>query len=94
MYLHPTAPFEISSAMKQLNSNESCGLDGTDTKFVHLAAEAITPALCLQFNACFQYGFFPTCLKEARVVPVFKSGDKRKVTNYRPISILSVSQNF
>ena len=46
------------------------------------------PALCLLFNACFENGFFPTCLKEAKVVPVFKSGDRRKLTNCRPISIL------
>ena len=71
------------------NCNKSCGLDGIDAKFVQLAAEVIAPALCLLFNACFENGFFPMCLKEAKVVPVFKSGDRRKLTNYRPISILS-----
>ena len=73
MYLHPTSPFEILCVIKQLDCNKSCGLDGIDTKFVQLAAEAIAPALSLLFNACFENGFFPTCLKEAKVVPVFKS---------------------
>ena len=82
MYLRPTSPFEISCVIKQLNCNKSCGLDGIDAKFVQLAAEVIAPALCLLFNACFENGFFPTCLKEAKVVPVFKSGDRRKLTNY------------
>ena len=89
MYLRPTSPFEILCANKQLNRNKSCGLDGIDAKFVQLGAEVIAPALCLLFNACFENGFFPTCLKEAKVVPVFKSGDRRKLPNYRPISILS-----
>ena len=31
-------------------------------------------------------GVFPSCLKIARVVPVFKKGDPEKVQNYRPIS--------
>ena len=89
MYLHSTSPFEILCVIKQLNCNKSCGLDGIDAKFVQLAAELIALALCLLFNACFENGFFPLCLKEAKVVAVFKSGDRQKLTNYRPISILS-----
>ena len=34
-------------------------------------------------------GIFPDPLKIAKIIPVFKSGDKLKVSNYRPISILS-----
>ena len=33
--------------------------------------------------------FFPTSLEEAKVVPVFKFDDRRKLTNYRPLSMLS-----
>ena len=89
MYLSPTSPFEILCVIKQLNCNKSYGLDGIDAKFVQLAPEDIVSALCLLFNACFQNGFFPTCLKEAKVVPVFKSGVRQKLTYYRPILILS-----
>ena len=89
MYLRLTSPFEILCIIKQLNCNKNCGLDGIDAKFVQLAAEVIAPALCLLFNACFKNSFFPTCLKEAKVVPVLKSGHGRKLTNYRPILILS-----
>ena len=32
---------------------------------------------------------FPSELKLAKVVPLFKSGDSSQITNYRPISILS-----
>ena len=31
-------------------------------------------------------GIFPDPLKLARVVPIFKSGDARTITNYRPVS--------
>ena len=34
-------------------------------------------------------GVFPSELKLARVVPIFKSGDPSLLTNYRPISVLS-----
>ena len=46
--------------------------------------------MAILFNACFDVGIFSTCLKAAKVVPVYKAGDKNEVTNYRPISILSI----
>ena len=36
----------------------------------------------------FNFGVFPDALKIAAVTPVYKSDDKSKVTNYRPISVL------
>ena len=35
-------------------------------------------------------GIFPDELKIARVVPLFKGGDKNEIINYRPISLLPV----
>ena len=34
-------------------------------------------------------GSFPKSLKIAKVVPIYKDGDKNKFDNYRPISMLS-----
>ena len=36
----------------------------------------------------FAQGFFSDELKLARVVPIYNSGDKKEVSNYRPISII------
>ena len=52
-----------------------------------ISAVVIMPILCLLCNACFLPGIFPSCLKSAKVVTVFKSVDKTSLTNYRPISI-------
>ena len=52
-------------------------------------SEVLFPVLAILFNACFDFEIFPTCLKTAKVIPVHKARDKNKVTNYRPITILS-----
>ena len=38
-------------------------------------------------NNCLKNNVFPRCLKVAKVIPLFKSGDKTDVNNYRPIAI-------
>ena len=90
MFLNPTSAFEIRCIINQLNINKSCGSDGIEAKFIVLASEVLSPVLAILFNACFDFGIFPSCLKTAKVVPVYKAGDINEVTNYRPISILSI----
>ena len=76
MHLRPTSYFEILCTIKQLR-NKSCRLDKIHTKFVPLAAEALLWLCVCYLMHVFNMDFFPTCLKEAKVVPVFKSGDRR-----------------
>ena len=40
------------------------------------------------FNSCLETGYFPTTLKLADVVPIFKKGDNNDKENYRPVSLL------
>ena len=42
------------------------------------------------FKASLEEAVFPEKLKFAKVIPVFKKGDKENFGNYRPISILPV----
>ena len=41
------------------------------------------------FNLSISSGIYPSKLKIAKVIPIFKKGDSKSINNYRPISILS-----
>ena len=53
-------------------------------------AGIISESLSIIFNKSLISGIFPDDLKNARVTPIFKSGERSDVNNYRPISVLSV----
>ena len=73
----------------KLKLKNSAGPDNISTKVLKLILPTISLPLCHLFNLSLQTGFVPHQLKTAKVVPVFKSGDKHNFTNYRPISLLS-----
>jgi len=49
-----------------------------------------TPTLTYIFNLSLQNGIFPDLFKNSFIYPVFKKGDPTNVSNYRPISKISV----
>ena len=59
-----------------------------DTTTLKVVAPAVSEILSIIINKCILAGVFPDKMKIAKIVPVFKKGDRGDVTNYRPISIL------
>ena len=62
------------------------------TTFLHFflksAIKVLAFSLAHLFNCSFKLGMFPDCPKVAKVLPVYKSGEKSELRNYHPISIL------
>ena len=81
---------EVISIIRNLISKKSCGLDGISTVILKYIAEAVASLLTRIINKSFHYGTVPSALKLSRVIPVFKSGNKDDLINYRPISLLPV----
>ena len=50
---------------------------------------SIAKPLAHIFNLSFSCEIFPDHMKTAKIIPIFKNGQKPEFTNYRPISILS-----
>ena len=87
-FLSPTSKSEILSIISSLNSNKSVGPNSITIKILKLLKNDISSQLADIFNISFSTGVFPTILKVAKVVPVYKKDSKLDFSNYRPISLL------
>jgi hypothetical protein len=94
-YMSSTLPQEIVSIVNTLNNKSSVGFDNISTKLLRHIVIPLANPLSHIVNQSFLTGNVPNKLKIARVIPLYKNGDKSKLTNYRPISILpSISKIF
>ena len=90
MYFTPISEAVLYDVVSKLDVNKSAGYDDISAKVVKCSIHAIATPLCNIINFSIEKGVFPNSMKIAKVIPVFKSGNKTSLTNYRPISILSV----
>lgn len=85
-----TDPAEVNSIITSLSNNSAPGWDNISTAFIKMAKSVLLPVLCHVYNLCLNTGCFPSVFKKAIVTPIYKSGDKNNIENYRPISVLPV----
>ena len=89
-FLQPVSPQEVSTALSKIKVRKTYGPDGLHPRFLRDISTHLARPLAHFINMSFQSGQVPKEIKEARVLPVYKTGEKFKATNYRPISILSI----
>ena len=80
---------ELSDIIKSLNSSKANGADNISVKMLKLLNSHIVTITSELINLAFEEGVYPSCLRLAKVLPIFKSGSKAVLGNYRPISLLS-----
>ena len=89
-FLHFTTEREIIREINNLDCKKSPGYDNISVKFIQAAKNLVAKPLMLIFNKAITSGQYPDALKIAKVIPLFKKGDNTLITNYRPISLLSL----
>ena len=81
---------DISSIIKNLDSNKAHGCDNISIKMIQICGESIALPLKLLFETALKEKKFPDIWKLANVVPVHKKEEKKLLKNYRPISLLPI----
>ena len=80
---------EILEATKLLADKKTPDHTGISSYFVKQTIASFINPLFHILNLSFNSGVVPLQFKIAKVIPIFKSGDKPSMDNYRPISLLS-----
>lgn len=88
VFMNSTTQNEVNSVLMDLNVNSAAGSDGITVKDLLIIKDLIIPGLTNLINNTFKSGIFPEVLKTGKIVPIFKSGDTKILTNYRPITVI------
>ena len=88
LYIEPVTEEEIIQLVNNAKSKTSKGHDDLDMCLVKKIIPYVVTPLKHIFNTSLQKGIFPDSMKKARVIPLFKSGDVKEFSNYRPVSLL------
>ena len=88
-FLAPVTPGIVKTIIENMK-NKSTHIDTYSIKILKSLNDIISPIICNIINKSFETGYFPKLCKIAKVIPLFKSGEKTDVQNYRPISILPI----
>ena len=88
-FFDPVTPNEIEKEILSIPLNKAHGLYSCPNRILRSARHILSIPLAKLMNFSVISGEYPSKLKHAKVIPVFKDDDETDPTNYRPISLLS-----
>ena len=81
---------DVLDILQSLDVNKACGIDSISPKIFRYCALPLLKPICHLFSVSLSTSDIPTEWRTHCVVPIYKSGDKSLVSNYRPISLLCI----
>lgn len=85
---------EIENSIMSLDPNKISSPDGIPTIFYSRTIKSVVKPLLILFNKSMVSQNYPKKWKISNISPIFKSGEKSQIINYRPISIISAASKI
>ena len=81
---------DVLAILSTLDVSKACGIDNFSPKIFRYCVLSLLQIICHLFFTSLSSSTIPNDWRTHCVVPVYKSGDKSSVCNYRPISLLCI----
>ena len=88
MFLKPVVEQEVLGIVNTCKNKTSLDCENLSMYTIKNIIPSIVKPFTYICNLSFLTGIFPDKLKNAKVIPLFKAGEKNLFTNYRPVSLL------
>ena len=80
----------VQKLLKVLNSHKVTSPDEVPSRILQMGAKELASALVKLYQYSMDIGEVPQEWRDAKVVPIFKKGDRHQPSNYHPVSLTSV----
>ncbi|XGW22066.1 hypothetical protein V3C99_004770, partial [Haemonchus contortus] len=81
---------EVANAIRSMKKGTAPGLDNIPADLLRSGSTALHTLLAEHFNHYLKLKRIPGQWKESKTILLFKKGQREDISNYRPISLLSV----
>ncbi len=89
IFLYPTSEVEVFNILTSLKNKKSSGHHGISNVLLKEIGYCLLSQITDLINKSIELGQVPDVLKVAKVLPLYKSKESNKFTNYRPISLMN-----
>ena len=93
-YFKAITEIEVTNEVTRLVKLHKSSLELSNPSIIFHVIDLTVKPFTFLLNWSVEVGIFPDCLKISKVVPIHKKGNKDDVSNYRPISLLSVFEKI
>ena len=89
MFLGGVCESDVLEVVRKFKNKKSVDCNNIDMSLVKVVMDCVLKPFTYICNKSLSTGIFPDKMKMAKVIPIYKNGDKHMVSNYRPVSLLS-----
>ena len=88
------SPSRVRALLAAINTNKACGPDEIPGMVLKMCSDSVVLPLSIIYKLAYNTGSLPLEWKLSSIVPIFKKGDSKEVSNYRPISLLCIASKI